>query len=100
VIGDVLAGRQGFVARIATRELGLAVVQLGGGRRHPRDLIDHAVGLESLLGLGAAVEPDTPLARIHAASEDALAAATARVRAAYHLDDAPPPETPLIVERI
>ena len=69
------AGRAGFVAGIDTRDLGLAVVELGGGRRRPADRIDHAVGLESLIGLGAAVEPDTPLARIHAASEDALAAA-------------------------
>ena len=53
--------------RIDTRGLGLAVVELGGGRRRAADAIDHAVGLESLIGLGAAVEPDTPLARVHAA---------------------------------
>jgi thymidine phosphorylase len=100
VIGEVTAGRAGFVAGIHTRHLGFAVVELGGGRRRPTDRIDHAVGLESLIGLGAAVEPDTALARVHAASEEALEAATARVRAAYRLEDAPPPETPLLVERI
>ena len=41
------------------------------------------------------VEPDTPLARIHAARpRPALAAAEARVRAAYRIADAPPAETP------
>ena len=63
-IAEVPAGRAGFVAGIDTRHLGFAVVELGGGRRRPADRIDHAVGLESLIGLGAAVEPDTP-ARPH-----------------------------------
>ena len=89
VIADVPAGRDGFVAAIDTRGLGLAVVELGGGRRGADDAIDHAVGLETLIGLGAAVGPDTPLARIHAADEAALRRAVARVRAAYRLDDAP-----------
>ncbi|MFO1104685.1 MAG: thymidine phosphorylase [Amaricoccus sp.] len=100
VIGDVLAGRAGFVAGIDTRGLGLAVVELGGGRRRASDRVDPAVGLENLIGLGAAVEPDTPIARIHAASEDALAAATERVRAAYGLGDLAGDETALVVERI
>ena len=67
-VADVAAGRAGFVTAIDTRALGLAVVELGGGRRRAHDPIDHAVGLDRLLGLGAAVEPDTPLARVHAGS--------------------------------
>ena len=94
------AGRDGFVAGIDTRGLGLAVVELGGGRRRASDAIDHAVGLESLIGLGAAVEPDTPLARVHAADEARARAAIARVRAAYRLDDAAPDEGPLVHHRI
>lgn len=100
VIGEVLAGRPGFVARIDTRGLGFAVVELGGGRRRATDRIDPAVGLENLIGLGAVVEPDTPLARIHAASEAGLEAATQRLRAAYEIGDRPGEETPLLVDRI
>lgn len=99
-VADVMAGRDGFVAGIDTRGLGLAVVELGGGRRRATDAIDHAVGLETLAGLGLAVEPDTPLARVHAASEDALAAAVDRVRAAYRLDDTPPEDGPLVLQRL
>lgn len=98
-VADVIAGRDGFVAGIDTRGLGLAVVELGGGRRRASDPIDHSVGLETLAGLGLAVEPDTPLARVHAGSEDALARAAARVRAAYRLDDAPPEDGPLVHHR-
>ena len=64
------------------------MVELGGGRRRASDPIDHSVGLELLLGLGASVEPDTPLARIHAADPAGLAAAEARIRAAYRIADA------------
>ena len=94
------AGRDGFVGAIDTRGLGLAVVELGGGRRRASDAIDHAVGLENLIGLGAIVEPDTPLARIHAADRDALAAAEARVRAAYRIAEACSEVGPLLHDRI
>jgi thymidine phosphorylase len=100
LVADVTADVSGFVTAIDTRALGLAVVELGGGRRHPADVIDHAVGLDQLAGLGMSVEPDTPLARIHAADEAALAAAEARVRAAYAIGDTAPTPGPLVVERI
>jgi thymidine phosphorylase len=100
VRGEVAAGRSGFVVAIDARGLGLAVVELGGGRRRASDEIDHTVGLEALLGLGAAVEPDTPLAIVHAGDESALAAAGARVSAAYTIGEISPPETPLILERV
>jgi thymidine phosphorylase len=62
--------------------------------------VNHAVGLESLIGLGAIVEPDTPLARIHAADRDALAAAEARVRAAYRIAEKAPEIGPLLHDRV
>jgi thymidine phosphorylase len=100
VMDDATAGAAGFVVEIDTRMLGLAVVELGGGRRHHSHKIDHSVGLEGLVGLGAAVESDTPLARIHAADAEALDRARARIAAAYVIGDAPAEETPLILERV
>jgi thymidine phosphorylase len=100
VMGDVPARGGGFVAAIDGREVGLAVVELGGGRRRPTDAVDHSVGFEGLLGLGAAVEADTPLARLHAADEAAFARAAERLRAAYRLAEVPPEATPLILERV
>jgi thymidine phosphorylase len=97
---EVTAGAAGFVTAFDTRALGLAVVELGGGRSRASDPIHYGVGLEHLLGLGAAVEPDTPLALVHAADDAALGAAMARVRAAYIIGPEPPEETPLIVERV
>ena len=99
-VREVTATAPGFVEAIDTRRLGFAVVELGGGRRRASDRIDHAVGLDELVGLGAAVEPGTPIARVHAADAAGFAAAEARVRAAYRVGDAPLAETPLILGRI
>ena len=56
IVRDVFAPAGGIVVEIDTRGVGMAVVALGGGRRMPTDKIDHAVGFDRLLGLGAKVE--------------------------------------------
>ncbi|MFN6119986.1 MAG: thymidine phosphorylase [Actinomycetes bacterium] len=96
----VIAPSSGVVTAIDTRAVGLAVVVLGGGRTRPQDDVDHAVGLTDLAALGAPVGPDRPLCVVHARSEDAAAAAAARIAAAYTVgDDAPAPTEP-VRERI
>lgn len=100
IIREILPDAGGFVSRIDARGLGMAVVELGGGRRNPGDKIDYAVGLDWTLGIGLAADAKTPLCRIHARTEDAADAAEARVRAAYTLAERPGPEGDLIKERI
>ncbi|MGH7734506.1 MAG: thymidine phosphorylase, partial [Gemmatimonadales bacterium] len=99
LIRDVAAPAAGVVATIDTRGVGMAVVALGGGRRQPSDEIDHAVGFDRLLGLGAKIEAGTPLGRIHARDDATLRDAAARLVAAYRIGTAAP-ENPLIPERI
>jgi thymidine phosphorylase len=94
------APRSGFVARIDARALGLAVVELGGGRRQSADAVDPAVGLDRLAGLGAQVGPERPLARIHARDPSAAAAAAARIAAAYEIADVAPAREPAVKERL
>jgi thymidine phosphorylase len=77
----------------------MAVVALGGGRTTPSDVIDHRVGFDRLAPLGAAVDPSTPIARIHAADEDSAADAEVRIRAAYGFGGAVP-GNPLVAGRI
>ncbi|MBV1703979.1 MAG: thymidine phosphorylase, partial [Hyphomicrobiales bacterium] len=68
---DAPPARAGFVGAIDVRAVGLAVVELGGGRRRAQDAIDPAVGLADLAPPGARVGPGAPLARIHARTKDA-----------------------------
>ena len=71
--------RAGFVLSIDAREVGLAVVELGGGRARAADAIDPAVGLTRLAGIGAEVSADAPLALVHARDEASAAAAIRRL---------------------
>jgi len=89
VVRSIMSERAGTVARIDTRAIGIAVVELGGGRLHASDAIDHAVGFTALAGLGAKVGPDAPLAMVHAKSDAAAARAEAALRVAYVLGEAP-----------
>lgn len=100
VMREVPALDDGFVARIETSALGEVVVDLGGGRLRATDRINPAVGLSELMGLGERVSRGTPLAMVHATSEEAATAAVAQVQAAYRIGTSAPDETPLILDRI
>ena len=83
IIRPIHAEAEGFVSSIRTRELGLAVIELGGGRRVATDKIDHRVGLAYLLGKGARADRARPLCVVHAADEDSFNRAADIVRSAY-----------------
>ena len=69
----------GPVQRIDVREVGLAVLELGGGRTHPDQDVDHAVGLTDVLGIGES----GPLCVIHARDEQSGDRAEERIRRAF-----------------
>jgi thymidine phosphorylase len=97
----VFLERAGTVAAIDVRTLGLAVVALGGGRRRTTDVIDPAVGLGEVRGIGEAVGPDVPFAVVHAATAgDAAAAAETLKGAVAVVEMAENPAPAKIVERI
>jgi thymidine phosphorylase len=90
----------GFVSAIATREVGLAVVELGGGRARATDTIDPDVGLTHLAGIGDNVGLERPLALVHARNPEAAARAAQRLRVAYRLSPTRAEPGPVILERI
>jgi thymidine phosphorylase len=101
VIRPVHAQTPGAVQAIATREIGLAVVALGGGRTRPEDRIDPAVGFTSLARIGERVDAARPLGIVHARTEAAAEAATKTLRQAYQIAEAVPAGPgPLILERL
>ena len=90
IVRPVYAEKAGYAHSMDTRELGLAVVSLGGGRRKPGDALDYSVGLTNVCALGDEINTDKPLAVIHAQSEAAFEDAAVAVRGAIHLSDAQP----------
>ena len=96
----VHAERAGIVQRLDTRTLGLAVVELGGGRRTPGAAIDPAVGLTGIAAIGEAVDGERPLALVHAASRADAERAAATLREAMLVGDAAATPPTLIQERL
>nr|WP_155897425.1 thymidine phosphorylase [Aureimonas ureilytica] len=90
VLRPVPAPSAGTVAAMDTRALGLAVVQLGGGRSVPGEAIDPAVGLSAIAPLGTSVQAGDPLGFVHARSEAAAERAVAQVLASVTIGDAAP----------
>ena len=100
IVVDATPEMRGFVTSIDVRAVGLAVVELGGGRSRAADEIDPAVGLTELAPIGAEVGPDVPLARVHARNADQSAVAIRRLRAAYRVDEATLSSGDPVIERI
>jgi len=93
---EVFPEAAGRVRAVAVRDVGVAVLELGGGRLREDDGIDHAVGLVDVAGLGEEVGPGgRPLAVVHARDEVSAARAGARVSAAFGIGAAPEGLTPL-----
>jgi thymidine phosphorylase len=94
VVRAVPPPRAGIVEAVDTRAVGIAVVELGGGRARAEDPVDPAVGFTRLAGIGAKVGgADAPLALVHARTETAADRAAATLAAAYAIGDRAP--TPL-----
>jgi thymidine phosphorylase len=93
------ATRGGYIRAIDTEALGLAIIELGGGRKVMTDQIDHRVGLEMLVRLGEPVVAGQPTVRVFGTREQAEQVRHA-IGGAIAIADEPPIVGPLIVERI
>ncbi|MDP2561804.1 thymidine phosphorylase [Psychrobium sp. 1_MG-2023] len=85
IVRPVYATESGIITQINTRNVGLSVVELGGGRRRADDKINYAVGLSDVLTLGSQVDLQTPVATIHADSEDDFARANEMLQQAISI---------------
>ncbi len=97
---EVKATATGYVADLDADALGRTVLKLGAGRQVASDSVDHGVGISELVERGSAVTPGMPLARIHAADEEAWQQAAREVLEAITLAEEPPEALPLVLQRI
>jgi thymidine phosphorylase len=101
VVRAALPERDGVVTAVDVRAVGMAVVTLGGGRRHEAEDVDHAVGLSEVAAPGERVgAADRPLALVHARDEAAAEAAVRALRAAFAVGDGGGAAVPAVRERL
>ena len=99
--GEAPAPRAGVVVAVDPRRLGYALVAMGGGRTRRDQEIDSRVGFTIEVELGQTVSAGQPLAVVHAADDEQLAASRKAVADAVRVEEngtvAP---LPLVGERI
>lgn len=96
VARPVFAKEKGFLQAMDTRAVGVAVVELGGGRKRADQDIDLAVGLSAVAQIGDELGGETPLAIIHARDEAAFGRAAESIVAAITIGDKPPILAPVV----
>lgn len=81
----VPAPRAGVLTQMATRDIGLIIVEMGGGRRLASDGIDFGVGLSQVRPLGSSFAAGEPMAFVHANTQAQAERAIASYQAACTL---------------
>jgi pyrimidine-nucleoside phosphorylase len=94
------APRNGYLAELNAREVGLAAMELGAGRTRKGESVDHAVGIVVHYKVGDYVEKDTPLFTIHANDQEKLEAAEKRLLKAHLFSAEPVEPFPLFYRRV
>ena len=92
--------RDGCIAGMNAREIGLTIMALGGGRRRADDSIDYAVGLSAMQPIGAEVGRGSPICVIEARNDDDARAAASQILAAVEIAPDKPGPAPVIHRRI
>jgi thymidine phosphorylase len=99
-VTSLASEQSGFVLSMDTHEIGMALIELGGGRTDPGQTIDHTVGFTDFVHVGQRIEAGAPLCLVHSRDADARARAEARVRAAIHIGSGSSAVGPMVAERI
>ncbi len=95
-----VTGTAGYVTAIDAEKVGIAVRVLGGGRNRAEDGIDHRVGIIVRAKPGEYVTADQTLFEVHDCGSANMSRAMAILSDAYTLGEAPPSESPLVLEEL
>ena len=79
-----------------TRDIGMSVVSLGGGRTAPGQKVDHTVGFDRILPLGVQVNSGEVIARVHARDENSAQLAAQQFNQAITYSEEAPELPPVI----
>ena len=99
-VEPIRAPSAGWLAEIRADAVGLATVELGGGRQKKGDSIDYAVGIVLEAKVGDRVESGQPLCWVHANDPRRLAEAQAQVLEACRISAEAVVAPPLVYEII
>lgn len=94
------AHRDGVIAQVEPRRIGIGIIEMGGGRTKVEDVVDPSVGFVITARAGDFVRAGEPLATVYAGNRAGIATGLAALRQAIHIDDEAEPPLPLISHRV
>ncbi|XQW83403.1 thymidine phosphorylase [Thalassotalea piscium] len=97
---DVKAPISGYIASMQTRDIGMAIVAMKGGRLANGQAIDHSVGFDRILPVGTLVNRGDIVARVHASSESDAQLAGQTYLSSLTITESEPEVTPVIYQTI
>jgi len=100
LVEPIPAPTDGYLQKVDAAQVGMAVVDLGGGREKKGDPIDHSVGVIVHYKVGDRVQKGTPLCTIHASDRVRLERAKVRLLEAHTIGPEPVPPLPLFYKKI
>ncbi len=97
---EVKAGKSGYISKMNTEKIGLAVMLLGAGRKRKDDTIDHGVGLEVLRKTGDRVEKGDSLVRMYVSEKSDIDGAKKLILEAYEISEDSNVEMPPLIYKV
>ncbi|MGJ8655898.1 MAG: thymidine phosphorylase [Akkermansiaceae bacterium] len=97
---EVKVKEGGYLSKINTREIGLVVVELGGGRMRADQDIDHSVGLTEIAEIGQQISAGDKLCVIHSKTREEAELVMSKVIDSFHLTSEAVELAPLVIETI
>ncbi|MEI7972968.1 MAG: thymidine phosphorylase [Bdellovibrio sp.] len=96
----LIATRSGFLRTIETSQLGLALIELGAGRKLKSDPVDPSAGLEIHKKLGDFVSAGEPLVTLMSSQITDFSSAENRLRRAFEIQEHPNPRAESLILEI
>ena len=97
---DIFSDKEGWIEKIHTRELGLILIELGGGRKQVSDKINYGVGYDSVISVGEKIDSTKPLLQLHSNTEDDSKELEERIKDCFIISDKEIKKLPQVYEHI
>ena len=97
---DIFSDKEGWIEKIHTRELGLILIELGGGRKQVSDKINYGVGYDSVISVGEKIDSTKPLLQLLSNPEDDSKELEERIKDCFIISDKEIKKLPQVYEYI
>ena len=100
IIRPVVAPQEGYISSMQTRNIGLALIELKGGRTRSDQKLDYATGFSQFCQVGNKIQKGEPLCFVHAQNEADFTRAEQNILQNITISDKQSQATPEIIEKI